>query len=259
MTKVVKDKGGTLKKIFSISLISILALALSGCTPALKADDVSVNLNLGEWQYSLVGDEAIIEGSVEVKSENDSKYNLVLQTKDNTDKWVDLSDQPELSGSLSTKFSLKLEKEADQTLRLALNGSDGSLITTSDEVTLTTKDLKLGIRDLYYNESQACESSEAKCLDATIASNYPGLTVMSAKQKKSVLSRYSVSRSGTPDLNSILPDTNWLMPSDKCTTKYTKLDFSKPLPGRTYTVDVGGYTVHVTYLEGKFYYYATFC
>jgi hypothetical protein len=249
-----------MKKIFSISIISVLAFVLTGCAPALKADDLSVQMSLGEWQYSLVGDEAIIESTVKLKTENTSKYNLVLQVKDKTDKWADVEDQAELSGSLSTKFSLKLDSESDQILRVALMDNDGKLIASSEESTLTTKDLKLGIRDLYYDEVQACEGSDTACFNFGVANNYPGLYKVSAKQKKTLLSKYYWDAAGTPKLDTILPDTNWLLPVRKCDKAFlADLDVTKPLPGRTYTVEVGGSTVHVTYLKGNFYFYKSYC
>ena len=73
------------------------------------------------------------------------------------------------------------------------------------------------------------------------------------------MNRYDTSTASYPELDTLAPDPNWTITKRKGDPKFLK-DITKPLPGDTYTVTVEEAntrsTVHVTYLEGKLYYYS---
>lgn len=250
-------------KLLSIFAATLLSLSLAGCSQPLTEKEVKLTANLGDWAYSLVGDEAVIAAKVDFVSGNGSKYVLALQTKSATDEWVTEGKKEDLSGELESKFALKLDAEADKTVRVAIVDSSDKVLVASTEAVIVVKDLKRGMSDIEYGKRIACGVSQKKCFEAHYANGYPGLLALTAKEKTALFNKYTwFSTSTAPNLDTIQSDSDWLYPSGACPADRTKLDISKPLPGRTFTVQSSGsnpQTYHVTYLKGRFYDYPSPC
>jgi hypothetical protein len=246
-------------RIFAATLLS---LSLAGCAQPLTQNEVQLTADPGEWAYSLVGDDAIISGKVDFLSENGSKYVLALQAKSSTDEWVTESKKEDLTGEVESKFALKLDAEADKTVRVAILDSADKVLVASAEAVIVVKDLKRGISDIEYYKRIACGISQKKCFEAYFAFSYPGLLNLSARQKNELFNKYTWVSGTAPNLESIQADPNWVVPSNSCPADKSSLDLSKPLPGRTFNVQSSGsdpITYHVTYLKGRFYDYPNPC
>ncbi len=101
-----------------------------------------------------------------------------------------------------------------------------------------------------------------ECLEHKLANAYP-LFDMSPEYISTLKDGFHTS--GTqPNLDTIDTDSTWLYPILKCEKELgllsKKIDFSKPLPGQTYVVqDVEGNSFHMTFLDGKWYDFPSFC
>lgn len=249
-------------KFLSIFAATLLTLSLSGCSQPLSEKEVKLTADPGDWAYSLVGDEAVVTAKVDFVSANGSKYTLALQTKSATDEWVTESKKEDLSGELQSKFALKLDAEADKTVRVAILDSSDKPVVTSSEAVIVVKDLKRGISDLAYTERIACGVSQKKCFEDHLSSAYPGLFKLSSNEKASLFTKYIWTAGTAPNLDTIQADPDWLVPVNSCPADKPRIDVSKPLPGRTFTVQSSGaspHTYHVTYFKGSFYDYPSVC
>lgn len=239
----------------------LVAVLLSGCGAKLDSSKLSVRIDLGESQYSLVGDNAVITAVVDNENDSNATYALKLEARNEADQWVVKDQSSEVSGSVSQTFAFKVEEAGTHPLRVSVVSGE-KVLMSSMEATLVAKDLKSGVRTLFYDERIACEQSRSQCLDFQIKSTYPGLVEFNESKKKEILARYTVEASASPDLSTISADPEWLYPVT-CDAKYIRLDVSKPLPGRTYIVEKmfenKPITVHITYLKGKFYFYPGYC
>jgi hypothetical protein len=162
---------------------------------------------------------------------------------------------------VSKKFSLKLSNEGEQLLRISLRNDEGEFITSSPEVKIVIKDVKAVLTNLYYGQRIACDQGRTKCFEYILAHNYPGFYNLEKSEKQKLIAKYAWTADSTPNLNSILPDSSWLYPVT-CEKNLLGLDVSKPLPGRTFTIETSTkptYTIHFTYLKGEFYYYNGLC
>lgn len=244
-----------------IATLSFCVMLITGCSNSLSREEANVSIDLGDWSYALVGDEAVITGISDISQGNKSEYTLALENKNKADEWEIADQKSQLEGSVSKKFSLKLSNEGEQLLRISLRNDEGEVITSSREVKIVTKDVKAGLRNLYYGQRIACTQGQIKCFEYIIAHNYPGFYNLENSEKQKLLARFKWTADPTPNLDSILPDSNWLYPVT-CDKDLIKIDVSKPLPGRTFTVETRtkpSYTIHFTYLKGEFYYYTGLC
>lgn len=252
-----------MKRLFAFAIALTLAVSLAGCATPLTSKDLKISIDLGDWAYSLVGDEAIVTGKVEIVSDNGSNFVLALQTKNSTDDWITESSKPDLTGDVDSKFALKVTAEGQRIVRVAVLDQEEKVIATSNEGTIVVKDLKAGITKLDYDWRMACETSERKCFDYRINKNYPGLNAMSKKDQDELFSKYRWGYFSTaPNLDTVQPDPTWLFTPGSCKYDRVALDVSKPLPGRTFILQNTGSSpnsYHVTYLKGEFYFYPYFC
>lgn len=248
-------------RFLKIAILGFCAILLIGCSKSLSPEEANVSIDLGDWSYALVGDVAVITGISDISEGNKSEYTLALEAKNTTDEWEIRDQQSQLKGSVSKKFSLKLSNEGEQLLRISLRNDEGEVITSSGEVKIVTKNVKAGLTNLYYGERIACEQGQIKCFEYILAHNYPEFYNLEKSEKQKVFARYSWTAAPTPNVDSILPDPNWLYPVT-CDKDLIKIDISKPLPGRTFTVETGTtppFIIHFTYLRGEFYYYSGVC
>ena len=244
-----------------IAILGFCAVLLTGCSNSLSPEEAKVSIDLGDWSYSLVGDEAVITGVSDISEGNKSEYTLALEAKNVADEWEIEDQKSQLKGSVSKKFSLKLSNEGEQLLRISLRNDEGEFVTSSPEVKIVTKDVKAGLTNLYYGQRIACGQGRTKCFEYILAHNYPGFYNLEKSEKQKLIAKYAWTADSTPNLNSILPDSSWLYPVT-CEKNLLKLDVSKPLPGRTFTIETStkpAYTIHFTYLKGEFYYYTGLC
>jgi hypothetical protein len=244
-----------------IAILGFCAVLLTGCSNSLSPEEAKVSIDLGDWSYSLVGDEAVITGVSDISEGNKSEYTLALEAKNVADEWEIEDQKSQLTGSVSKKFSLKLSNEGEQLLRISLRNDEGKFITSSPEVKIVIKDVKAGLTNLYYGQRIACDQGRTKCFEYILAHNYPGFYNLEKSEKQKLIPKYAWTADSTPNLNSILPDSSWLYPVT-CEKNLLGLDVSKPLPGRTFTIETSTkptYTIHFTYLKGEFYYYNGLC
>jgi len=244
-----------------IAILGFCAVLLTGCSNSLSPEEAKVSIDLGDWSYSLVGDEAVITGVSDISEGNKSEYTLALEAKNVADEWEIEDQKSQLTGSVSKKFSLKLSNEGEQLLRISLRNDEGEFITSSPEVKIVIKDVKAGLTNLYYGQRIACDQGRTKCFEYILAHNYPGFYNLEKSEKQKLIAKYAWTADSTPNLNSILPDSSWLYPVT-CEKNLLGLDVSKPLPGRTFTIETSTkptYTIHFTYLKGEFYYYNGLC
>lgn len=244
-----------------ISLVALaLTLALAGCAPVLTAKDVKATLDAGEWAYSLAGDKALLEGEITLPKGTSSKLIARVEKKDTAGKWQNIAEQETSTDAFKGSFEVTLAEEETSDYRLAVYGSDKKLITVSPAVKIVVKDFSKGLRNLFYDMSQACQQSEKACFNAFIASDYPGLFKFSASQKEKLQSKYIwTSSPSTPDPSTAIPTPEWVLPLSGCEKEYVSMDVTKPLPGRTFMVSDGNRDSHITYLKGEFYIYNVYC
>lgn len=137
-------------------------------------------------------------------------------------------------------------------------------------MTTSVYDVGALVRTLYYNETQAFNSSSAAGVAFIAANDYPGVfdTTSAAWNTGSTLwTDNSVTEADVPDVSTIQPDPAWLLSVTKCSVAQ-----SKPSPGRTYILTVEstqsqrGYAPetqkvqsHVTLEDGKMYFYMDMC
>jgi len=250
-----------MKRVRSFTAVCLIAFLLSGCGAQLDSSKLSAQLDLGDFNYSLVGDKALIQANIENSNESDATYSVNLEAKNEADEWEVKDRVTDVSGSTSQTFTFNVEREGKHQLRITVI-SDEKILATSKEAIIVSRDLKSGVRKLFYDQRIACEQSKAKCLNYDINNTYPGLVKYTDSEKQNFLTDYKIEGDSTPDLTTISPDFEWLWPVT-CEARFIQLDVSKPLPGRTYIVETISknkrITIHITYLKGKFYFYNTFC
>jgi hypothetical protein len=250
-----------MKRARSVTAACLITFLLSGCGTQLDESKLSAQIDLGDYKYSLVGDKALIIVNIENLNESDATYSVNLEAKNEANSWNIVDQISDVSGSISQSVTYNVEEEGEHLLRVNVVSNE-RILATSKEAIIVAKDLKSGVRKLFYDERIACEQNKSKCLDYKIDNTYPGLWKYSNLEKQSILKRYIIESDSTPDLTTISPDFEWLFPVT-CEAKFIQLDVSKPLPGKTYIVETisenNRITIHITYLKGKFYYYEAFC
>jgi hypothetical protein len=129
---------------------------------------------------------------------------------------------------------------------------------------LGSEEVKDGIRKFHYDERIACADGSVECLEHRLANAYPVFDM--SPEYISTLRKLGPYKSGSePNLDTIDTDATWLYPILKCEEELgllsKEIDFSKPLPGQTYVVqdNVEGSSFHMTYLDGKWYNFPSFC
>jgi hypothetical protein len=249
--------GGTMKKsVATLASSFLVLLLLTGCASALESKNVSASLSAGDWENSLVGDEALVEATVELLDESSAEFSARLEVENSAGDWTTVAEKEGKGPNFAPKFALKLEEAGVFSYRISVYQGEKTLVTSSQPVALSVKDLKLEVRNLFYNASQACDVSESRCTDFIIKNNYPGLWDTSSPIYKEAIRIGRTTAGGTPDTDTLIETPDWLYTKDSC--EPMKIDVSKPFPGRTYMVTSGGDDVHVTYLNGKFHFYFGF-
>ena len=242
-------------RLFATTVIAIVSLLIAGCS-TIKAENFSISASVTE-KFGLLANQPSIRAEVKLIGLSDQKVSLILQ-KWSTGSWVDISDSEiNVEKSASKVFSLKEDNPGKYKYRISIRTSEEkSDLISSNVIQVQIDDLAILTRDLYYGEQQACgNGSRSECLDYKAKHQYPGLFNLSAYK-----SRMRFLIASYPEVNTLTPDPNWTITRRAGDPKYY-LDISKPLPGDTYTVTVelqtdnSRHTVHVTYLEGKLYYY----
>ena len=245
-------------RIKSISLAIIAALTLSGCSAPLTSSDLSIQLNAGEWAYSLAGDEALLEGSIELSNGSNQKLEAVLEVKDGGSDWNELEVKELDEGEPSVSFSVLLEEPGDFQFRLSARSPSSEIISSSAPVTVSVGDLKLLVRNLYYDARMACEESASACRAFYEENNYPGLFDYSDPEVARIYDNINwVADYATPDVDSIIQDQDWRITKDACLPWLT--NDAEPALGRTFLVTLtdnfGSYDVHTTFLNGKVFWF----
>jgi hypothetical protein len=245
-------------KLKSLSLAIIAALTLSGCSAPLTPSDVSIQLNTGEWAYSLTGDEAVLEGSIELSNGANQKLEAVLETKSGETDWEEVEVKDLAAGETSVTFSVPLEEPGEFEFRLSARLPSSETITSSATQVVLVSDLTLLVRDLFYDERIQCEESREACRKFFEDNNYPGIFDFSSPEVSSVLDRIDwVSSGETPDADSITEDQDWKLPVRDCSLNSS--ENPEPALGRTYLVTLedrfGAYDAHITFLEGRVYFF----
>lgn len=246
-----------MKKAVSIIASSLLVLLfLTGCASTLEPKNVTASLSVGEWANSLVGDEAIAEASIELVDKSSAEFSARLEVENSAGDWTTVAEKAGKGPNFAPKFALKLEEAGVYSYRISVYQGEETLITSSEPVALSVKDLKLEVRNLFYNASQACDVSTTRCTDFILENNYPGLWDTSSSVYKQAVRLGRSTAGGTPDTDTLIATPDWLYTNDSC--EPMKIDVTKPFPGRTFMVTSGGDDVHVTYLNGKFHFYFGF-
>lgn len=121
---------------------------------------------------------------------------------------------------------------------------------------VSLEDAKKGIRALFYDYSQACGVSEERCLEFFKEHNYPTIYDFSSPEVEVALQNFGTDFAsyGTPDLDTVQEDPEWTYP-ESLPCDPVSISTTTPPEGKTFIVTSGGYDVHVTHLEGKFYFY----
>ena len=186
-----------------IAILGFCAVLLTGCSNSLSPEEAKVSIDLGDWSYSLVGDEAVITGVSDISEGNKSEYTLALEAKNVADEWEIEDQKSQLKGSVSKKFSLKLSNEGEQLLRISLRNDEGEFVTSSPEVKIVTKDVKAGLTNLYYGQRIACEQGQIKCFEYVLRHNYPGFYKMLETFDINKIEPYLIS---VPIVRNLTPD-----------------------------------------------------
>jgi hypothetical protein len=244
-------------RIKSISLAIIAALTLSGCSAPLTSSDLSIELNAGEWAYSLTGDEALLEGSIEISNGSNQNLEAVLEIKDGDSDWNELEVKALGEGEPNVSFSVLVEEAGDFEFRLSARSPSSEIISSSTPVTVSVGDLKLLVRNLYYDARITCEESASACRAFYEENNYPGLFDYSDPEVSRLFDNTNWSSDATPDVDSIIQDQDWRITKDQCLPWLTS--DAEPSLGRTFLVTItdsfGPYDVHTTFLNGKVYWF----
>lgn len=240
-----------------IPLAIIAALTLSGCSAPLTSSDLSIELNAGEWAYSLTGDEALLEGSIELSNGSNQKLEAVLEIKDGGSDWNELEVKELDEGEPSLSFSVLLEEPGDFEFRLSARAPSSEIISSSAPVKVSVGDLKLLVRNLYYDARIACEESASACRAFYEENNYPGLFDYSDPEVSRLFGNTNWVADATPNVDSIIQDQDWRITKDPCLPWLT--NDAEPSLGRTFLVTItdsfGPYDVHTTFLNGKVFWF----
>jgi hypothetical protein len=245
-------------RIKSISLAIIATLTLSGCSAPLTSSDLSIELNAGEWAYSLTGDEALLEGSIELSNGSNQKLEAVLEVKDGGSDWNELEVKELDEGEPTVSFSVLLEEPGDFEFRLSARLPGSEVIASSAAEVVSVSDLELLVRDLFYQERTLCDDSREACRKFFEDNHYPGIFDFSSSEVISALDRIDwVSSGATPVTDSIIEDQDWKLPVKDCSLNSS--ENPEPALGRTYLVTLedrfGSYDAHITFLEGRVYFF----
>jgi hypothetical protein len=247
-------------RLSAVSLISLLSILLTGCSPSVKASEISLSLSAGDFEYALTGDSIPFVASVSLKTSDKPKYNLGIERKSDSNEWQQVALIKDVEGAKGSELEVVVDDVGKFSYRVTfLNGEESVL--SSKPINVTVKNLKDEVRRFYYEERIACEEGPSSCFDRVLQQQYPGLFKFSSSYKTYLRENWWSGNNGAPDLDTFEPDPTWLLPVAQCEKKLglIKLDVSKPLPGRTFVVRRESSDVHVTYLNGKIYNYYDFC
>jgi hypothetical protein len=252
--------GDFMKQAVKLALLVAIAPLLAGCSQALAPSDVTVSLSVGEWANALTGDQAKLKVDVQLPAGSSTEYEIGLEQQSDSGTWSEVGSPIMSAGSKQAYLKADLSEPGSFIYRAVIKDKAGQRIKSSATASIQVFDLSLGVRKLYYDEAQACLTGEDDCLQYRIQNGYPGLYArVSAADLEVAKSTFNWIGQGVPDTSTITPDANWVVPSRPCMDKFYALDVSKPLPGRTFIVTVGDHESHVTFLDGKFYYYHWLC
>lgn len=244
-----------MKKLLTLIFALGLTFTVSGCSSVDPAMLV-LKLSAQDGGFSLVGDEVVLSSGIFLKDGSVKDLVATVEKRVGDSTWsVDQSKKlTEINANES--FKTKVTEAGTYTFRVSVGTNDKPDLKTSEEVAIVVKDLKLEVRNLYYNEQQAC-SSDAKCAKFSQTNNYPGLFDYKDSKVKAAYARTQVIASGTPDVGSLLATPEWSLQKKAC----EPFLLTKPDQGRTFMVTLesdvfGKYDVHVNYLNGKLYYFS---
>lgn len=223
----------------------------------MTAENVTVTVRSSS-DFGLTQKQPAVVTKVKINGFANQAIKLVLQ-KEISSAWVDAISQDLLVESVaSAVFQIAEKSPGVYRYKVLAKSKDGQTIYhESLPFKVQIDDLKQLTRTLFYGEQQACITSKTICTNYRISHNYPGLWKSSDLRVR--MQRETLGASN-PDLTTITPDFTWTLPRYPGDPK-PLLEVKKPLPGETYSVSVvDSYskvqsTVHVTYLDGKLYYY----
>jgi hypothetical protein len=174
--------------------------------------------------------------------------------------------------SLAMKADVKLATAGLVKFRVvvATLGQKPATQRTTTPVTATVYDLPALTRTLFYNQTQAYNSSSKAGTDFDAANDYPSAFDIAGPSWATGVSNIVATNfryADVPDVSTISPDPSWLLTATTCSAPATK-----PFAGRTFILTVqnsdsqDGYAttsaqqqLHVTLLGGKLYYYFALC
>ena len=156
-------------------------------------------------------------------------------------------------------------------LKLMASASSYKQVGSEVKVKTPASRVKLLVRKLFYNYSQAYAKGTVQGLAFTRKNNYPklfntsSLAWISAEEELIELGYYD---SIVPSLDTLIPDPSWKIGATNCSKRA-----AKPLRGETFLLTVSttsGYTstgesftnsqdLHVTILKNKAYFYLPIC
>ena len=116
------------------------------------------------------------------------------------------------------------------------------------------------ISQLFYQDQIAASKSVKDLFDFQLANTYPGAVNAEIATSAFNEGNYPGSSYGVPDLTTLRLDPNWIVPV-LCPAD---IDLVVPPKGTTYILAAEGFLgaisqVHVTVLDGKAFYYPSFC
>jgi len=117
---------------------------------------VSIEVKTGDWAYSLTGDEAVLEGSIALSNGSRQKLEAVLEMRAGDADWKEFEVQSLAEGETKVNFSVLLEEPGNFEFRLSARYPSSEFISSSAPVIASVSDLKLLVRNLYYDARIAC-------------------------------------------------------------------------------------------------------
>lgn len=240
---------------------------LAGCTAPLTKDDISVSITVEQTTDVIVGDLSNVSAIAKLADDRADKVNVSLEVSVDGGPWEVLAEDQQTGPKVSIEATSSQEVAGAVEYRVSISEvgkTDQPLVTaTSDPIEVI--DLPQLVRTFYYDLTNAYALSTADGQKWSSDHLSPELD----KQVPARLARdaeflsVNYSETDVPDLATIAPDPDWVIPATNCNAAGTK-----PPAGRTFIVSVAyGYTydgyvtppetsdVHVTLLDGMLYQY----
>lgn len=139
---------------------------------------------------------------------------------------------------------------------LALVGILGLSGCSLDPNYVSLDDAKKGIRTLFYEATQACNNSARACSFFFQENVHPDMYDFDDPKIMDLVAQIPAGylSSGAPELDTVQETPDWLFPIQPACDPLS-ISSTEPPRGKTFIVTLDGRDVHVTHLDGKFYFY----